>query len=421
MACLHTANILLPAGGIDRRKWAVIACDQFTSQPEYWRQVEAYVGKEPSTLHIIYPEVYLGDDDEAVYSRKLTEIQSNMKHYLEEGILTEGVHEGYVLTARKTEAGVRIGLLAELDLEAYDFRKGSKSVVRATEETVQERIPVRVGIRKNALIESPHVMMLLDDVNCRVLEPLYEKREELRRLYDTELMLGGGRVCGYAVEGEEAEAVTAVLEALEHESPEIFLAVGDGNHSLAAAKTCWEETKASLSEEEARMHPARFALVEIVNLHSPSLKFEAIHRVLYGGRLDAVTEGFRAWLRGCGEYRAEECSDEEKADFLFFQGNSRLGFKLSGTKGHLPVEILQRFLDEYLREHLELEIDYVHNAETVKELAEQGKACGILLSTIDKKSLFPAICAGGVLPRKTFSIGSECQKRYYMECRKLER
>ena len=419
MACLHTADILLPAEGIDRKRWPVIACDQFTSQPEYWKQVEEYVGDAPSTLRIIYPEAYLGNDDEAAYARRLDAVQKNMEHYLSDGILTEEVRQGYVLTVRETEAGIRCGLVAALDLEAYDYTKDSESLVRATEETVQERIPVRVGIRKHALVESPHVMMLLDDAECRLLEPLYQNREKLRRLYDTELMLGGGKVCGYAVEGIEAEILTDKLAELEQKGAEIFLAVGDGNHSLAAAKACWERLKESLPEKELESHPARYALVEVITLHSPSLEFEAIHRVLYGGRIDAVMEEFRRYLElwsGCG---TEAACNEGEADVVFVQGECRAGIRLSHTEGHLAVELLQHFLDGYLGKHPALELDYVHSPEAAAELSREGKACSMLLRSIDKSSLFPAIQAGGVLPRKTFSIGTEAQKRYYMECRRL--
>lgn len=419
MACLHTADILLPAEGIDRKKWPVIACDQFTSQPEYWKQVEEYVGDAPSTLRIIYPEAYLGNDDEAAYARRLDAVQRNMERYLSDGIMTEGVRQGYVLTVRETEAGIRCGLIAALDLEAYDYTENPESPVRATEETVQERIPVRVGIRRNALVESPHVMMLLDDAECRLLEPLYQNREKLRQLYDTELMLGGGKVCGYAVEGTEAEILTDKLTELEQKGAEIFLAVGDGNHSLAAAKACWERLKESLPEKELERHPARYALVEVVNLHSPALEFEAIHRVLYGGRIDAVMEEFQRYLELWGGCRTEAACNEREADIVFVQGKRREGIRLSHTEGHLAVELLQHFLDEYLREHPALELDYVHSPEAAAELAGEGKACSMLLRSIDKSSLFPAIQAGGVLPRKTFSIGTEVQKRYYMECRRL--
>ena len=206
-----------------------------------------------------------------------------MEQYLSEGIMTEEVHQGYVLTVRETAAGIRVGLIAALDLESYNYTNKTQNKVRATEETVQERIPVRVGIRRNALVESPHVMMLLDDPSERLLEPLYQKREKFRRLYDTELMLGGGNVCGYAIEGMDAEELTERITEMERESQEIFLAVGDGNHSLAAAKNCWEDLKERLSERKTDTYPGRYALVEVVNLHSPSLEFEAIHRVLYGG------------------------------------------------------------------------------------------------------------------------------------------
>lgn len=420
MACLHAADILLPAEGIDRKKWAVIACDQFTSQPDYWEQVKEYVGDAPSTLHMIYPEAYLGDDDEGTYTRRLAGIQMNMERYLADGILAEGVHGGYVLTVRETEAGIRCGLIAALDLEAYEYAGDCAGMVRATEETVRERIPVRVGIRKNALVESPHVMMLLDDAACRVLEPLYHKKETFRRLYETELMLGGGKVSGYAVEGTEAEALTAGLAGLERESPEIFLAVGDGNHSLAAAKTCWEDLKKSLTEQEREEHPARYALVEVVNLHSPSLEFEAIHRVLYGGSLEAVTEGFRKYLTGLGDCVMEEWNEEETADIVLIYGTRRTGLRILNTKGRLAVDLLQGFLDEYLKENPEMKLDYVHSGDAVNELSKDGAACGMLLRAIDKSSLFHAVYAGGVLPRKTFSIGTESQKRYYMECRNLK-
>lgn len=420
MACLRGADILLPADRIDKKKWAVIACDQFTSQPEYWEQVKQCVGDVPSTFHIIYPEAYLLAEDEEAYTRRLAGIQSNMRRYLAEGVLTERVHEGYVLTVRETEAGVRAGLIAALDLEAYDYTENSAKPVRATEETVQERIPVRVGIREHALIESPHIMMLLDDADGRLLEPLYQKKEELRRLYDTELMFGGGKVCGYAVEGREAEALTKGIEKLERKNPEIFLAVGDGNHSLAAAKTCWENLKEGLPAEEAKKHPGRYALVEVVNLHCPALQFEAIHRVLYGGRLDTIVSRFEIYLKNLRNCGVEKCSDEGEADIIFIQRGCRIGMKLSDTGGHLAVELLQHFLDKYIEGHAGLELDYVHSPEAVEELSKEENVCGMLLRPIDKSSLFPAICAGGVLPRKTFSMGMESQKRYYMECRRLD-
>ena len=419
MACLHAANILLPAKGTNRKKWAVIACDQFTSQPEYWEKAEEYVGSAPSALRLIYPEAYLNSDDKDSYQRRIAGIRENMEQYLSEGIMTEEVHQGYVLTVRETAAGIRVGLIAALDLESYNYTNKTQNKVRATEETVQERIPVRVGIRRNALVESPHVMMLLDDPSERLLEPLYQKREKFRRLYDTELMLGGGNVCGYAIEGMDAEELTERITEMERESQEIFLAVGDGNHSLAAAKNCWEDLKERLSGRKTDTYPGRYALVEVVNLHSPSLEFEAIHRVLYGGEPEKVAEGFCKYLEGRGMRAAEEWTDESTADIILVQGARRKGLRLPDAEGHLAVELLQHFLDVYLKEHAGMELDYVHSPEAVEELTGEGKACGMLLRSIEKSSLFPAIYAGGVLPRKTFSIGTESQKRYYMECRRL--
>lgn len=419
MACLQAADILLPAKEIDINKWSVIACDQFTSQPEYWQQVEEYVGEAPSALRLIYPEVYLGVDDRIAYEHRTGEIQANMEKYLAEQVLTEQVHQGYVLTVRTTEAGVRIGLVAALDLESYDFVKGTSAPVRATEETVASRIPVRVGIRKGALVESPHVMMLMDDRRYGILESLYQKRKELRRLYDLELMFGGGRLCGYAVEGTEAEALTEQLLGAERDSGRLFLAAGDGNHSLATAKTCWELVKENLSGEEREGHPARYTLVEVVDLYSPALQFEAIHRVLFGVKMEAAARDMEEYL-GNREVEIVVCPEnKEAADITFVQGVQRVSWKLENVHGSLTVKLLQEFLDEYLRRHPEGKLDYVHSEQAVIRLSEEQNACGILLGDIDKSELFAAIHRGCTFPRKTFSIGEPVQKRYYMECRRL--
>lgn len=415
MACLQAADILLPAEGIDRETWAVIACDQFTSQPEYWEQVRRQVGEAPSALHMIYPEVYLEGDNRETYESRIRRIQEQMEAYLADGRLTERVRNGYVLTVRETGAGLRIGLIAAIDLEAYDYSPDAKSLIRATEATVQSRIPVRVGIRKNAPVEMPHVMMLFDDRRC-LLESLYERREELPRLYDTRLMFGGGRVSGYALEGDWAESVTASLEQMEAEAGEVFLAAGDGNHSLAAAKACWELRREGLTEQERQTHPARYALAEIVNLYSQSLIFHPIHRVLFGEEPEILRGEFLTWMkkRGIG---FRETDGGEAADMTFLLDEQAAGILLPDCK--LPVRVLQEFLDEYIDLHPGLKLDYVHSREAVARLADAEKTCGILLRGIDKEMLFPSIAAGGVMPRKTFSIGEDCEKRYYMECRKL--
>lgn len=418
MGCLQAADILLPVQGTDLRKWAVIACDQFTGQPEYWKQVEEYVGDSPSALQMIYPEVYLGGDDENVYRERIAGIQSKMRAYLSDGVLEEAVHRGYVLVERQTGSGVRVGLVAALDLEAYEYVKDTNAPVRATEETVRSRIPARVGIRKGAAIESPHVMLLLDDELCMLLEPLYKKKDSYRKLYDLELMLGGGRLRGYAIEGEIAKELTAQIEEMERRTPDLFLAVGDGNHSLAAAKSCWELIKQTLTEDERESHPARYALAEIVNLHSTALEFQAIHRVLYGARIDALTDGFREYLREQGMSWTECDEKAGAADLVFVQKGQRSAWKMADTDDRLAVEVIQHFLDIYLDRHPKMELDYIHSEQAVLEMAEKN-ACGMLLRDSDKGSLFPAIRAGGVLPRKAFSVGKDSEKRYYMECRRI--
>ena len=417
-ASLRPADILLPDMNVDMKKWAVIACDQFTAQPEYWKRVEDYVQDAPSMLRLIYPEIYLNTDDRQAYTDRIAAIQNEMSAYLKEEILKERVRQGYVLTVRQTSAGERIGLVAELDLEKYDYHVGTDAPVRATEATVKERIPVRVGIREGASLESPHVMVLMDDPKKQLLEALYEERMSFEKLYDTELMEDGGHVTGYAVTGVHAERVSARLQQMEAACPGIFLAVGDGNHSLASAKTCWENAKKDLTEEERTDHPMRYALVEAVNLYSPSLLFYPIHRVLYNCDDNTLANGFAEYLKK-QDMRLAQTDDDAQADVTFLYKENKSSYKIGNRAGHLPVELLQKYLDEYLKEYPEQELDYVHSEATAERIAKDGRGCAMILGAFDKSSLFDAIEAGGVLPRKTFSIGEDIQKRYYMECRKL--
>lgn len=417
-ASLRPADILLPDMGADMKKWAVIACDQFTAQPEYWERVEDYVQDAPSMLRLIYPEIYLNTDDRQAYTDRIAAIQNEMSAYLKDEVLKERVHQGYVLTVRQTSAGERIGLVAELDLEKYDYHVGTDAPVRATEATVKERIPVRVGIREGASLESPHVMVLMDDPKKQLLEALYEERMSFEKLYDTDLMEDGGHVTGYAVTGVHAERVSARLQKMEEECPGIFLAVGDGNHSLASAKTCWENAKKDLTEEERTDHPMRYALVEAVNLYSPSLLFYPIHRVLYDCDDNTLANGFAEYLKK-QDMRLAQTDDDAQADVTFLYKENKSSYKIGNRAGHLPVELLQKYLDEYLKEYPEQELDYVHSEVAAEHIAKDGRGCAMILGAFDKSSLFDAIEAGGVLPRKTFSIGEDIQKRYYMECRKL--
>ena len=417
-ASLRPADILLPDMNVDMKKWAVIACDQFTAQPEYWKRVENYVQDAPSMLRLIYPEIYLNTDDRQAYIDRIAAIQNEMSAYLKDEVLKERVHQGYVLTVRQTSVGERIGLVAELDLEKYDYHVGTDAPVRATEATVKERIPVRVGIREGASLESPHVMVLMDDPKKQLLEALYEERMSFEKLYDTELMEDGGHVTGYAVTGVYAERVSARLQQMEAACPGIFLAVGDGNHSLASAKPCWENAKKDLTEEERTDHPMRYALVEAVNLYSPSLLFYPIHRVLYNCDDNTLANGFAEYLKK-QDMRLAQTDDDAQADVTFLYKENKSSYKIGNRAGHLPVELLQKYLDEYLKEYPEQELDYVHSEAAAERIAKDGRGCAMILGAFDKSSLFDAIEAGGVLPRKTFSIGEDIQKRYYMECRKL--
>lgn len=404
-ACFLPTDILLPDASVDWEKWAVVACDQFTSQPEYWQKAAQFVGDAPSTLNIVYPEVYLAEGDARIES-----IRRAMADYMRRGVLQTRVKNGFVLVRRVTESGERLGLVGRLDLEQYDFTPGTSAPVRATEGTILSRIPPRVRIRQGAPIESPHVMMLLADAAMRLIEPLAQMN--LPKLYDTELMLGGGHISGFAVEGETAVRTADLIAQMQRESGGFFLAVGDGNHSLATAKACWEQVKPTLSETERENHPARFALCELVNLYSPALVFKPIHRVVFGADIDDLQSGFELYLRAHGMTLVG--GDE----VTLVQGEERRGFAVSGRGNRLPVDVLQKYLDSACGENGGWSLDYVHGDDDAAGLAQNGAAAA-LLGAMDKRALFPAIAAGGVLPRKTFSMGEATEKRYYMECRAI--
>lgn len=451
--CFNPANILLPNDGIDMEKWSVIACDQFTSQADYWNAVEKYVADAPSTLNVVFPEIYLGtitDDERIKY------INTTMDTYLTDGTLKQAVTDGYVLVERTTESGVRLGIVGLIDLEDYDFDPKNKTLIRATEGTVISRIPPRVKIREHAAIELPHVMLLVDDPVdgqngelCRnesqenavniaaikhgIIEYVYAIRDTLRKLYDTELMQEGGHIRGYAIEGEAAKQLTEAFEAKQESCGGFLFAVGDGNHSLATAKTCWENIKKSgkFTEEQLKTHPARYALVEICNLHSEALEFKPIHRLLTNVDVKDMLSFFEAEITKQGLESAEgdeivfeyvESGNDDSAKQA--NGNEAVsennyGINITNRGDRLPVEILQGILDKYLETHDNVSIDYIHGDEALHGLVQETKGCGIFLQSIDKSTLFPAINAGGVLPRKTFSIGEANEKRYYMECHKI--
>ena len=453
--CFNPANILLPNDGIDMEKWSVIACDQFTSQADYWDAVEKYVADAPSTLNVVFPEIYLGTTTK---QERIKYINNTMDIYLADGTLKQAVADGYVLVERTTESGVRLGIVGLIDLEDYDFDPKNKTLIRATEGTVISRIPPRVKIREHAAIELPHVMLLVDDPVdgqngelCRnesqenavniaaikhgIIEYVYAIRDTLRKLYDTELMQEGGHIRGYAIEGEAAKQVTEAFAAKQESCGGFLFAVGDGNHSLATAKTCWENIKklGKFTEEQLEIHPARYALVEICNLHSEALEFKPIHRLLTNVDVKDMLSFFEAEITKQGL----ESADGDEIVFEYVEsgnddsakqanGNEAVsennyGISITNRGDRLPVEILQGILDKYLETHDNVSIDYIHGDEALHGLVKETKGCGIFLQSIDKSTLFPAINAGGVLPRKTFSIGEANEKRYYMECHKISR
>ena len=417
-SCFRAADILLPKRQvIEEGRWAAIACDQFTSEPHYWEEAATLVGHAPSTLHMILPEVYLGETAE-----RLPAIHNAMKDALDEHLIC---HEQAMIAVERTQSDgrVRRGLVAMIDLEQYDYTQGSTSLIRATEGTVLERIPPRVAVRRDALLEMPHVMLLIDDPDATVIEPLFENTVPHEIAYDTDLMLGGGHVTGHFLTKEEQSRVLTALDALV--TPEaiaarygdatlapLLFAVGDGNHSLATAKAAFEEIKATLGEAAAD-HPARYALVEIVNLHDKALSFEPIYRVMFGVDPADVMESLRAYmtgLRGAAAPQHIQCLIADDTHDLTADTPIQ----------QLAVGTLQTFIDGYLSTHPEASVDYIHGVDSTAMLTKKPSTIGFLFDGMEKSQLFRTVIYDGALPRKTFSMGHAQDKRYYMECRKIK-
>ena len=399
-------KILLPKEGVDMEKWATIACDQFTSTPEYWEKLTAFVGDSPSTLKLTCPEIYLKRD----IVNEVVKVQAEMKKYLSEGIFEE--FEGFVLVEREVGSDARVGLMAAIDLDAYDWHR-VKTPIRATEDTLMERLPVRIAIRKEAEIESPHAMVLLDDERREIIEPLYARRDSFKKLYDFELNMGGGHIRGWLVPHEFEEEILKKTEALN--APErqiekygsdagIMLAVGDGNHSVATAKVCYEELKKSLSAEEAQLSPARKMLVELVNLHGGGMEFSPIHRY-FKKRDDDFIGRLRGALYGEGRLR------------IIYDGSEEY-IKCPLNPGEAITEI-QRLVESYIKQ-TGAEVDYVHDLKYLKECVSASSGMGIVMPAFRREDLFGYVVNVGNLPKKAFSIGEAEQKRYYLECRKIK-
>jgi hypothetical protein len=435
---LQIPTILLPNKNIDLTRWAVIACDQYTSQADYWDQVEDIVGDAPSTLRLTFPEIYLEDIDK---EERISKINQAMNQYLADGTLVEQ-QPGFVLVDRQTcHAASRKGLIVALDLEHYDFSVGSKTLIRATEGTIVERLPPRIKVRENAEIELPHIMVLIDDPGKTVIEPLFEL--PLEKVYELDLMLNGGHIKGYFIDNLiHINAISAAIARLAGpdinkptEDRDILLyAMGDGNHSFATAKAIWEKNKAEAGDLESIWeHPSRYALVELVNLHDDGLEFEAIHRVVFkcfpGKVLECMERyfldnGMELFLITCKSIKeAKEIALEQTDNHVHaipFSAQGSFGVALIQTpRLSLEVASLQEFLDDFLKNNPLSELDYIHGEDAVTELSAKPGSIGFLLPALPKFHLFKSIALDGALPRKTFSMGEADEKRFYLECRKI--
>ena len=399
MSIFNKANILLP-NGVEMEKWSAVACDQYSAQPEYWDRVTAFVGDEPSTLNIIYPEAYLSEGD-----ARIGKINAKMQEYIDGNIFTT-LENSLIYVERTMNSGkIRRGIVGVVDLEEYDFDKGSKSAIRATEGTIIERIPPRVKIRENAPLELPHAILLMNDPADKVFGSVVKGKT----VYDFDLMENGGHISGWQISGDEADAViNQINEYAKCVEDNLVFAVGDGNHSLATAKTCWENVKATLPDSEKENHPARFCLVEIENIHDPALEFEPIHRVVLGESPKKVMEDLEMY------YQVEDVPCDGQKIIVVY-GDVVKDVYVLDPSSDLEVGTLQNFIDD-----MGYELDYIHGDDVVKDLAKGEDAVGFILPCPDKSSLFKAVIADGALPRKTFSMGEANEKRFYLEAKKIK-
>lgn len=416
----YPADILLPKNA-DMTKWAVVACDQFTSQPEYWEAVEKTVGDAPSTLRLILPEAGLNDP---AVDQHIAAINQSMKEYLDEGVFKTLSDSLIYIERSQSDGKIRHGLIGMIDLDQYDFTPGSGSLVRATEGTVLSRIPPRVRVRQDAPVELPHVMLLIDDPDKTVIEPLTAASSKMESVYDFELQQQGGHLKGWKISENQinnvADALSGLMteEAMEKKynlkgAAPLLFAVGDGNHSLATAKQCYENLKKVTPKDQWATLPARYALVEVVNNHDDALQFEPIHRVLFGVKPEAVLDALKAYYPG-----AHEGEGEGHTIAYTYEGHKGY-ITVPNPKLQLEVATLQEFLDPYLKEN-NIEVDYVHDDDVTDELGSKPGNIAFKLPAMGKEQLFKTVMADGVLPRKTFSMGHARDKRYYVEARKIK-
>lgn len=412
------ANILLPKN-IDMTKWSVVACDQYTSEMDYWNEVEKIVGASPSTLRITLPEIFLEDSD---VNERINKINDTMKEYLDEDLFYELKDSMIYLERTQADGRVREGLMGMVDLEDYSYEKGSQTLIRATEKTVIERIPPRLKVRENALLELPHIMILIDDEKKKIIEDLKNEVTDSDVVYDFDLMENGGHIKGYKLNNNSMTKVEEGLEALcDKEYFEkkynvkdkgiLLFAMGDGNHSLATAKANYENLKKTMTPDEYLNHPSRYALVELVNLHSEALEFEPIHRVIFDTNVNKLIEELYKYYdineEGNGQYFELVTKDIDKKLYI------------SNPKSNIAVGSIQMFLDEYLKDN-KGKLDYIHGDETTKNMGMEENNVAILFEAMPKEELFRTVILDGALPRKTFSMGHSYDKRYYLEARKIK-
>ena len=412
--CFKETDILLPkcADNPDfMQKWSVIACDQYTSDISCWNKIKDFIGNEMSALNLIFPEIYLEIESDLEKENRIKNIAETMKMY-EKNLVCYENSMFYIERALKNGA-VRQGLIGAVDLEEYDYHKNSKLKIRSTEETVASRIPPRVKIREKALFELPHVMILYNDEKDILMSEIKQNIESFEKVYDFDLMQNSGKIKCYNLDKKNIEFVKKSFVNLENDG--IMFAVGDGNHSLATAKECWENIKKTIPKKEHSSHPARYALAEIVNIYDQSLEFEPIYRILFEVDPMNVIEN----MRKVYDISENKPASEIYQEFVIYYGENSKKIFLNNPKFSLPVKNLQVFLDDYLNEH-DGKIDYVHGKNETIEFAKRNNAIGFVFDTMQKSDLFPTIAKDGVLPRKTFSMGEADDKRFYIECRKIK-
>lgn len=405
MKTIRSCDILVP-NGCEHEKWSVVACDQFTSEREYWHKLERYVGDAKSTLKLIFPEAYLEDDDK---EERIENINRTMREYLDGGVF-KTLKDSFIVCKRTTASGVsRLGIVLAIDLEDYCFTHPSRAYVRSTEGVVLDRIPPRLKIRQDAPVELPHIMLLIDDRKHRVIEPIWEGRADLEKVYDFDLNMGGGHLEGYRIDAQKVidvfdKYVDSVQDLYGEKTNDFIFAVGDGNHSLATAQAHWNRIKEGLTDAQKAVHPARFALCEVENLHDDGIVFEPIHRFVFGAKEDFIG------------YLQTALSGEKTIEAFDKNGNYALKVDRVGAKA---IKDIQDAIDAYLKEHSECSVDYIHGIEHLKDVAAHNVGVAIAMPKIEKDELFGYVLKNGTLCRKAFSMGEAEEKRYYFEAKKI--